>query len=222
MLKTLMGFTAVALTFLLPTASRGQIHNSGATAWQVLYEKDDKHINTKDIAFRLKINQPDSSTHEMTATLIRYDKVSGNKYERRIGKTAEMTLNGMTTKNHGEGNGHKHEHFELGAVYTEDGQLRVISILGYYHTGKLKNTTSSTGITNREDDRLCIRVRERPLFGPTAMLEAPAAKDPASKPEALFKLLRFYGPTPPCDEQPPDEDVLGEVDTSGGEPPYDP
>jgi hypothetical protein len=178
---------------LLSGGAQGQIKSESGHAWLVRYHEDDKH-NTGDIAFRLEVT--DKTGSQLTAKFARYDDTTGSGSSKAYKARATpgmMELKGKITKNEDGGDERKHEHFLLAGMYYDKGAPHQVTIQGYYHTGKKKNA----GGGSRDDDRLCIRIRDKDL-----------TSSPARANE-------------PCDEQPPDEDVL--TDEVSPDPPlYNP
>jgi hypothetical protein len=186
---------ASCVGFAYPTY--GQSANGANKAWQVKYHKSNGNPRSEDIAIRLKVRA--GTGNRLTATLTRYDKTTGgmtDTYEKRTGAAGEVELTGLLTKNAGGGSARKREDFVLAGIYFESsGAPRVVTVKGFHYTGKSK--------TDRSDDQLCVRIIDNPLMS-YGFAQAPGAA-PA--------------PGEPCDEQPPDEDVLTEEDVSDASPP---
>jgi hypothetical protein len=198
-------FAATAAMFFVDTA-KGQfgIANGTDKAWLVRYHKQNEN-KSGDIAVRLRIDP--NADDKLTAKLTRFDstKQGDTKFKKRdVG--GEINLTGLITSNSGEGKVRKREEFVLVGTYSEEsGVPHLVTVWGYFYTGK-KKTEDATG---RADDRVCIRVYDKDL----TLGLSPAAEAP-----------RFGSrPTEPCDEQPPDEDVLTEEESPADtDPDYDP
>jgi hypothetical protein len=196
-----------------PTTARAQSANGTDKAWQVKYHKTTGNPKHNDVAVRLKVRP--GTGNRLTATLTRYDKTTGpatnEKYGKRDGAAGEVELTGVITNNAGGGSARKREDFVLAGIYFDAAATpRVITVRGFHHTGKSK--------TDRNDDQLCVRIGDRSLASYYGGAPAPAAGGIVPAP----------APGEPCDEQPPDEDVLTEEvvpdptpTTPSPDPPYD-
>jgi hypothetical protein len=195
----------------LATLAEAQIKSESGHAWLVRRHDADPNPNTNgDIAFRLEVTDHTVSSagvHKLKAMLTRYNSTTGSgaskKYAQRGGDGGKVELKGKLTKNQATDDGSRKQiHFELtGLYFDETGAPHAIRAIGYYHSGKKKNAVSMGSITNRDDDRLCLRIHDKPLG--------------------------FFAPAPafggePCDEEPPDEDVLTDEPTTPDPPDYDP
>ena len=201
---------AAAVLLLAASPADAQAVNGANKAWQVKYHKMNGSPKSNDIGVRLKIRT--GTGNRINATLTRYDKTAGGgtseKYDKRNGFAGEVELTGVLTSPNG-GNPRKREDFVLAGVYFDNtGSPRVVTIRGYHHAGKSKS--------DRADDNLCVRIGDKALaaYSPFAVGAGGVMPAPA--------------PGEPCDEQPPDEDVLCEDDvtdptatTPSPDPPYD-
>jgi hypothetical protein len=208
-MKSLCCLAALWAAMCLGNASVtwGQAANGANKAWQVRYHKTNGNPRSNDIAMRLKIRA--GTGNQLTATLTRYDHTMGGgmseKYVKRSGSAGQIELTGLITNNPGGGNARKREDFVLAGVYLDSaGVPSVVTVRGFHYTGKDKS--------QRADDQLCVRIIDRNLLGFAAVAPAPGGIVPAP------------APGEPCDEQPPDEDVLTEEDVpdmSPSDPDYD-
>jgi hypothetical protein len=203
--STATAVCAILSCLAFASLAHGQAANGSNKAWQVRYHKTNGNPRSNDIAVRLKIRA--GSGNQLTATMTRYDKTTGGgmseKYDKRSGSAGSVELNGLVTNNPGGGSARKREDFVLAGVYFDSGGApRVITVRGFHHSGRSKS--------DRSDDQLCVRIIDNSLM--SAAFAAPAGLVPAP------------APGEPCDEQPPDEDVLTEDDVpdmSPSDPDYD-
>jgi hypothetical protein len=203
---------AVALIAMLAPIATAANHGKGVVngkkgnkkqAWRVAYAKESPHPQTQDLALRLHISRPDDNSNALIGALTRYDRVDDEttptNYVKRSGTAGTVSLEGFIMK---EGTPGKkvREEFALRGTYTQDGVFHIITIRGYHSVGRLKADTEG----GRVDDQLCLRVSVC-----SAQLPSPDG-------------MKVRGD--PCDEQPPDEDVLTEEDAPPAdqdEDPYD-
>jgi hypothetical protein len=104
-------------------------------------------------------------------------------------------LEGQIDSNPGENDNRKLQRFTLSGTYMKDGHVHLVTVRGFHYTGKSKGNGSNK---NRNDDQLVVRIKD--------------------KTEGL--LLRSL--SDPCDQEPPDEDVLTEEPTNDDANPDDP
>jgi hypothetical protein len=207
--------TACIFSQATQTTVHAQFTSGSNKSWLVRNHQSDPHPKTNDIALRLKVTQVTSAGH-VTATLSRYDGITGTgsnrRYVRRMGESGQMTVRGTIQEQSENGTLRKKDHFQLTGVYFDtENRPRMVTVQGYYHTGKLKQATTPTA-AQRADDRVCFRIRDKPLRQPGLAFDRAPLLPPAGAPG-----------DEPCDEQPPDEDVLNEDDTPDDEDPlYEP
>lgn len=182
------------------TALGSGVESEDGMTWRVAYAQDEPHPQTGDHALRLRVNRI-GNAGRLTGSLWRYEHTGmgmAQKYTRRPGNAGNIPLNGVVTVAGAEGK-RKLERFVLTGFYTDGDQAFQIIINGYHTVGK--------NPTNRTDDQVCLRIRQKRLKAGMP-LAAPA--------------MAVMG-TAPCDEEPPDEDVLTEDDEPADpdEEPYD-
>jgi len=161
------------------------VKNTGGKEWLVRY-----HLNNPgksgDIALRLRVSQGTKGSKSLKATLWRYDdKTANKKYKRRTDGGAVVELEGEITKNQEESGKRKREDFELSGKFNDNqGKEHVFTVKGFHYAGRKKADA------DRDDDQLIIRIHDKVSHSAAATTQ----------------------PSEPCDEQPPDEDVLTEED----------
>jgi hypothetical protein len=171
------------------------VKNGTGKEWSVRYHLNDPN-KWGDIALRLFIDRGTGNSKSLQGKLYRYDdKTDDGKYKPRTDGGAVVTnLSGSILANQEEGNRRKRETFRLDGSYLHtDGTTHDVMVLGFHYAGKNK------AVTDRTDDTLVIRMVDKVHSN-----VAPAG-----------------APGDPCDEQPPDEDVLTE-DAPADPPAYDP
>lgn len=195
---TIRGFIAIVASLTLAGLLRADgVGNNGAKTWRVAYHKLREHPRTKDHALRIRVEAPSGSS--LTGTLKRYvfDNSTGTPiYKKRADADGgNIPLTGLILSAGGGSSSRKVEKFILSGYYTDADGPHEIVIRGYH-------TTGPTAV--RDDDHVCVRIRKRDLTS-----------------GAGFAVAAATG-AEPCDEQPPDEDVLDEVGPGGGgDDPYD-
>jgi hypothetical protein len=196
---------------IIPSTARAQIENpSNQRAWLVRYHENDGHPVRGDIALRLHLVEGNDN-EELVGQLTRYDDVFNDngtqRYKKREDCPALIQLRGRYSHNSDKGKQKKKDLFVLaGSYHEEDGTPHIVTVRGYYGTGNLKNTGGMSAADQRKDDRLCIRLIDQiiDLEGVTRIRVARSSLDE------------------PCDQQPPDEDVLTEDDSPPSpDPEYD-
>lgn len=180
-----------------PAAWADGVKSSGTQkVWRVAYHKESGHPQTGDHALRLRVDNT-TSGNALSGRLRRYvyDETS-NTYKKRLSADAgEIELTGLILSAGGGTGSRKTEKFILSGYFTDsDGKNHELIIRGYHAPGST---------TDRDDDRICVRIRVR-SFGPAGFAAAPV-----------------FAPGEPCDEQPPDEDILEEGPPGGDNDPYD-
>jgi hypothetical protein len=196
-MKRLLVPLATIPLILFPGGSvlAGGVKSEDDMTWRVAYRENEASPQTGDHALRLKVRRPNDSAPRITGELWRYvhqPAMNGNpaKYKRRAGQAGNITMTGVITEE-GQDGTRKLERFVLSGLYVQGGELRQIIIRGYHTVGKNKN--------NRGDDQLCVRIRDRRIGAGGALERGLGA------------------PGDPCDEQPPDEDILTEDDDPDNE-----
>jgi len=171
------------------------VKNTAGQEWLVRYHLNDPN-RCGDIALRLSVQQGGGNSKSLAAKLSRYDdKTNTQKYAPRLDGGAVVQLTGNIVANQEESEHRKRETFKLAGTYvnTTDGTTHDVTVLGFHYAGRKK------GAADRDDDQLVIRVIDKVHT------------------DAITRALT----TEPCDEQPPDEDVLTEGPPSDP-PDYDP
>ena len=163
--------------------------NLADKAWQVRYHKDNAN-KRGDVAVRLKIAE--GTGLQLTGSITRFHSVAGSKY--KPSNSGKVALTGKIIKNGGGGNQRKREEFILAGTYFDELVPRVVIIRGYYSTGRNKDAG------NRADDFVVVRIRDKAVGG------------------TLIAASSVIAPEP-CDDEPPDEDILTEEDAPGADPP---
>ena len=165
-------------------------------SWRVAYHRDSHHPKTDDTMLRLTVT---GTGDNLTGTLKRFE-TTGMGTMSKSKKRAEggaIPLTGLILKGGTPGQ-RKREEFILHGYYKSGGKAFEVIIQGYHSVGKNKDNTPA----GRDDDQVCVRIRQKPL----STLAAAVA----------------FAPSEPCDEQPPDEDVMTEeADPGSAEEPYD-
>jgi len=177
-------------------ATTNAVANDTGKAWQVLYHKGNPNTTHGAMAVRLRIKE--GAGNKLTGTLTLYKSKSGGKYS---GKLDITFTDGNILNNSGAGNDRKRQDFELlNGDYTDSFGTHKVTVKGFHYTGRNK-AASAVG---RTDDQLIIRIIDKIDPPPPAPANAPT------------KAVPTVGP---CDDSPPDEDVLTEEDVAETTPP---
>jgi hypothetical protein len=184
---------------LLATAWGGDgAVNEKGMIWQVRYHETHKSKKTDDMAVRLKIEWIDEKAGTIKGTLFRYDELDVTNPKKKKYKLREEPpgkIEGFEGKivSKGGGKNRKREEFILSKKYEYQDKAKM----------KKKREVTIQGFhhagrlrDDRTDDSICIRIYDRPDT-------------------MLARLVDM------CDEQPPDEDNLGEENDSPDPPEYD-
>ncbi len=204
-------YLSLAFTFSMLVGPSVQaadsVANKSGKVWQVRYDKTTPN-RRGDIGVRLKIRRPDAAKPNLTATLVRFDRVNGaNKYK-RLGDT-KFDLAGQITSNQNPAspNSRKPQQFTLIGTYFEtkaNGNIvpHLIVLQGQFSTGRDGKATGSGATPAEEGDNfISVRFTDKKLDASAAHWMLPGL---------LTGLL-----LEPCDELPPDEDVMTEEPIDG-------
>src|SRR4029453_3588598 len=188
--------------------SRAASGQQGATngpkkTWQVRYHRDHSNPKSQAIAIRLTITA--GGGNNLFGTLTRYTSVGdpdthNKRYYVAKSVDRDVPLSGRYAANGNLGYQRKRGEFELSGIYFDEaGEKHIIMVKGFHYTGRSKAASDA----GPADDILCVRVIDKPW----SLLTGRAAPAPGDQ---------------PCDEQPPDEDVLTEEDVPPDMAPIDP
>jgi len=180
------------------------VKNDSGKVWIVRYHEDNPNKHGH-IAMKLHVALGTGGAKSLQGELSRYDSKTGTKYK-LCADGGTVSLIGGISKHPGTGSKRRREEFTLVGTYVDAADTpHVVTVRGFHYTGKAKKDVPATGghpaIVDRDDDQILVSVVDKPMT--TALLRKP------------------YGDGEPCDEQPPDEDVLME-DAPADPPDYDP
>lgn len=188
--RSIWATTVIGLGLISTGAANGQaskgVINEPGKQWQVTYHKSNS--NPKHGAMAIRLHVKEGNGNKISGTLTLFKSVSGSQYSGKL----TVELKGQIKSNPGGGHDRKRQDFELlEGTYTDSAGEHRVEVKGFHYTGRSKGQ----GPNPRRDDQIVIRIIDK-IKAVTAPVGQKAAAVSVEK--------------EPCDEQPPDEDVLTE------------